>query len=316
MDEHLPTVLCQLTISYFDDFEDIDNLLKITKNTKYILESYIYVKVSPNNEYDFIEKYNKFYKLINVNFLDDNYYVTNKFIRNKLTNVHTLILGAHSKITNNGLQYLTNIRTLNLGSYSKITDNGLKYLTNVNTLILGSYSKITNDGLQYLTNVRTLNLGSYSKITDEGLKYLTNINVLDLGWRSLITDEGLKYLANARLEISTIYNSRVINSEASRIAHGTAGFVGDSAFISIGSFSEGINTLILGWGSKITDKGLQYLTSVHTLDLGSYSKITNEGLKYLTNVRTLKLGYGSPITDEELQQLKCTIINRYKYDSE
>jgi hypothetical protein len=194
MDDHLPIVLCQLIISYFDDFNDIDNLLKITENTKYILESNIYAKIYPRNEGDFIEKYNKFHKLFNLSFWYNNNYVTNEFVKNKLTNVHTLYLGYNSQITNEGLQYLTNVRTLYLGVESKITDEGLKYLTNVHTLYLGSASQITNEGLKYLTNVRTLSLGPASQITNEGLKYLTNVHILDLSYGSKITNEGLQQL--------------------------------------------------------------------------------------------------------------------------
>jgi hypothetical protein len=281
MDEHLPIVVCQLIISYFDDFRDIDKLLKITKNTTYIFESSIYVEVRPGGEDDFIQNYNRFRKLHNLSFVHDNDYVINEFIKNKLTNVHTLNLGSFSKITNEELKYLTTVHILYLGNYSKITNEGLKYLTNVHTLYLGNSSKITNEGLKYLKKINILHLGSNSEITNEGLKYLTNVHTLYLGWRSQITNAGLKYLTNVQLEMPGISNSRVLGVKASKTIHTTEGLIGASR--------GGLNTL----------------------DLSHYSKITDEGLQYLTNVRTLYLGCCTLITNKGLKQLEHTIINRY-----
>jgi hypothetical protein len=150
MDEHLPIVLCQLIVSYFADFRDIDNLLKLTENTKYIFESNIYAYVCPKNKDEFIEKISIFPKLRNICFCYNNCYVTDEFIKNNLTNVHYLYLGYMSKITDDGLQYLSHVHILNLGSDSLITDKGLKHLITVNTLNLGYNSLITNEGLKQL----------------------------------------------------------------------------------------------------------------------------------------------------------------------
>jgi len=68
MNTYLPSVLWDLTLSYMESIDEVNQLIKLL-DRKGVISADIYALVYPNCEYDFFKYYNKFSKLNSFDFV-------------------------------------------------------------------------------------------------------------------------------------------------------------------------------------------------------------------------------------------------------
>ena len=176
------------------------------------------------------------------------------------------------------MSYLTRVTALsdlNLGSScTRMTDIGMRHLAALKSLTkfcMISCHKVSDEGVGFLSHLAALENLSITccNITGIGLRHLTCLTSLYLDSCSCITDEGANCLGNI----------------------------------------VALRDLKLSWCHKLTDVGVEHLTSLRSLTritLSSCQKITDKSAMYLgllEALRDIDLAYCVRMTDGGMEQL-------------
>ena len=197
--------------------------------------------------------------------------------------------------TDLGLQHVAKIRGITnfkVFNSRKITDAGLMYIANfkkLEQLHLYGCTKITDSGLEVLKNFEHLQefYISDTKLTGEGLQYLTKkiskLWCLVEGIKTLKHIEGMDNLTSL-----DIYIEEVTDDELRFLAG-----------------LKNITSLSIQRGNKITNSGLQHLTSLtklRSLDLCFCEIDAIDNFQKMTYLEKLDMG-NTNVTDDSLKNI-------------
>jgi len=214
--------------------------------------------------------------------------------------------------TDAGIRYYTNLTSLNISNHKKITNDSVKHFINLTELYADENPKISDASVILLTKLKILHIKHNNMVTNKSIQCLTQLTDLDISHTAKISDKFIKNLNLTKLSASRMTKETISNESIKCFINLTYLDICNNLLVSDESISclKNLTYLDMSKTKKITNDGIKKLSKLTNLNVSS-TCITDIGIKNLVNLTTLNVSHCIVTNDGIKYLVKLTKLNDY-----
>lgn len=205
------------------------------------------------------------------------------------TSIQEINLSNCNRVTNLGMIHLNNIEIITLSNMN-ITNKGLSYISGAKEITLMFLHNISNRALGYLCNIHKIRLINCHNMSDDAIKYLGNVFEVEI-ISDFINPRAFAYLSQVPIVNFNIVESTsndfhelsyLTDTNVLKLRYLFNEYKNDNLFRRLG-----IPKSIYFDYCDITVRDFSYLNNHYLITLNHCNEITDRALQYLTSVKIL-----------------------------